>query len=40
MVSDDAITLDMDQINREKMGKRIIEESDHMDETIKDETIK
>jgi diacylglycerol kinase (ATP) len=35
LVSDDAITLDMDQINREKMAKRFIEESDHMDETIK-----
>lgn len=40
LVSDDAITLDMDQINREKMAKRFIEESDHMDETIKDETNK
>lgn len=35
LVSDDAITLDMDQINRENMAKRFIEESDHMDETIK-----
>ncbi|HFU4376701.1 TPA: diacylglycerol kinase family lipid kinase [Streptococcus suis] len=34
LVSDEAITLDTEQLNREDMAKRFIEESDHMDSTI------
>ncbi|WP_405054548.1 diacylglycerol kinase family lipid kinase [Streptococcus handemini] len=33
-VADEAITLDTDEINREDMAKRFIEEADHLDETI------
>ncbi|HEM6088038.1 TPA: diacylglycerol kinase family lipid kinase [Streptococcus suis] len=34
LVSDEAITLDTEQLNREDMAKRFIEETDHMDSTI------
>ncbi|HFH9915368.1 TPA: diacylglycerol kinase family lipid kinase [Streptococcus suis] len=34
LVSDEAITVDMEQVDRENMAKRFIEETDHMDSTI------